>query len=174
MMTRLWGNYLEFVNFLKIIIFFSKILTVHVGVGGNSQTLPHHHHLQRRDSDQSDSPSEPSKPVLRKHGKLITFFRSFILSRPTRGKLKKRGILKERVFSCDLGEYLLNSGQEGWKPTFLLFISHFLMVFIFLFFLFNETIVVIAIYLPFKKGHSRFTTVQRYNGTTVQRYNGTL
>ena len=60
-----------------------------------------------------DSPSEPTKPVLRKHGKLITFFRSFILSRPTRGKLKKRGILKERVFGCDLGEHLLNSGQEG-------------------------------------------------------------
>jgi len=112
-------------QFLKNNYFCSKILTVHVGVGGNSQTLPHHHHLQRRDSDQSDSPSEPSKPVLRKHGKLITFFRSFILSRPTRGKLKKRGILKERVFSCDLGEYLLNSGQEGRKPTFSLLVSHF-------------------------------------------------
>ena len=51
--------------------------------------------------------------MLRKHGKLITFFRSFILSRPTRGKLKKRGILRERVFGCDLGEHLLNTGQEG-------------------------------------------------------------
>ena len=29
----------------------------------------------RRNSDQSDSPSEPTKSVLRKHGKLITFFR---------------------------------------------------------------------------------------------------
>ena len=38
-----------------------------------SNTLPH---LTRRNSDQSDSPSEPTKPVLRKHGKLITFFRS--------------------------------------------------------------------------------------------------
>ena len=80
------------------------------GHAHNSQTLPH---LARRDSTQSDSPSEPTKPVLRKHGKLITFFRSFILSRPTRGKLKKSGILKERVFGCDLGEHLLNSGQEG-------------------------------------------------------------
>jgi len=79
------------------------------GHAHNSQTLPH---LARRDSTQSDSPSEPTKPVLRKHGKLITFFRSFILSRPTRGKLKKSGILKERVFGCDLGEHLLNSGQE--------------------------------------------------------------
>jgi len=79
------------------------------GHAHNSQTLPH---LARRDSTQSDSPSEPTKPVLRKHGKLITFFRSFILSRPTRGKLKKSGILKERVFGCDLGEHLLNSGLE--------------------------------------------------------------
>ena len=83
----------------------------------NNLTLPHHSHtlphLSRRDSTTSDSPSEPTKPVLRKHGKLITFFRSFILSRPTRGKLKKSGILKERVFGCDLGEHLLNTGQDG-------------------------------------------------------------
>ena len=56
--------------------------------------------------------SEPTKPVLRKHGKLISFFRSFILSRPARGKLKKSGILKERVFGCDLSEHLLNCGQD--------------------------------------------------------------
>ena len=74
-------------------------------------TLPHL--ASRRDSHQSDSPSEPSKPVLRKHGKLITFFRSFILTRPARGKLKKSGILRERVFGCDLGEHLLNTGQDG-------------------------------------------------------------
>lgn len=59
----------------------------------------------------SASGSEPSKPVLRKHGKLISFFRSFILSRPSRGKLKKSGILRERVFGCDLAEHLLNTGQ---------------------------------------------------------------
>ena len=57
-------------------------------------------------------PHEPSKPVLRKHGKLISFFRSFILSRPARGKLKKSGILKERVFGCDLSEHLLNTGSD--------------------------------------------------------------
>ena len=34
-------------------------------------------------------------------------------SRPTKQKLKQRGILKERVFGCDLGEHLLNSGQDG-------------------------------------------------------------
>lgn len=54
----------------------------------------------------------PTKPVLRKHGKLITFFRSFILSRPSRRRLKQSGIYKERVFSCDLGEHLMNSGLD--------------------------------------------------------------
>ncbi|XP_039284370.1 GTPase-activating protein CdGAPr isoform X3 [Nilaparvata lugens] len=56
--------------------------------------------------------SGPTKPVLRKHGKLIAFFRAFILSRPSRRRLKQCGILKERVFGCDLGEHLLNSGHE--------------------------------------------------------------
>ncbi|CAB3375007.1 Hypothetical predicted protein [Cloeon dipterum] len=55
---------------------------------------------------------QPSKPVLRKHGKLIAFFRSFILNRPSRRRLKQSGILKERVFGCDLGEHLQNSGHE--------------------------------------------------------------
>ncbi|XP_069691130.1 GTPase-activating protein CdGAPr isoform X3 [Periplaneta americana] len=61
---------------------------------------------------QQPTPEQPSKPVLRKHGKLIAFFRSFILSRPSRRRLKQSGILKERVFGCDLGEHLLNSGHE--------------------------------------------------------------
>lgn len=55
---------------------------------------------------------QPSKPVLRKHGKLIAFFRSFILARPSRRRLRQSGILKERVFGCDLGEHLLNSGHD--------------------------------------------------------------
>ncbi|KAG5676050.1 hypothetical protein PVAND_005904 [Polypedilum vanderplanki] len=54
----------------------------------------------------------PTKPVLRKHGKLITFFRSFILARPSRRRLKQSGIYKERVFSCDLSEHLMNSGLD--------------------------------------------------------------
>ena len=62
---------------------------------------------------QRPTPDQPSKPVLRKHGKLIAFFRSFILSRPSRRRLKQSGILKERVFGCDLGEHLLNSGHES-------------------------------------------------------------
>ncbi len=56
---------------------------------------------------------QPSKPVLRKHGKLISFFRSFILSRPARERVKKRGILRERVFGCDLSEHLMTTGQDG-------------------------------------------------------------
>ncbi|XP_072948513.1 GTPase-activating protein CdGAPr [Epargyreus clarus] len=54
----------------------------------------------------------PMKPVLRKHGKLISLFRSFILSRPSRRSLKQQGILRERVFGCDLGEHLLNCGHD--------------------------------------------------------------
>ncbi|XP_068456040.1 rho GTPase-activating protein 32 isoform X2 [Clinocottus analis] len=52
------------------------------------------------------------KPVSKKHGKLITFLRTFMKSRPTKQKLKQRGILRERVFGCDLGEHLLNSGYD--------------------------------------------------------------
>lgn len=42
-------------------------------------------------------------------------------SRPTKQKLKQRGILKERVFGCDLGEHLLNSGHDGKKHSILEF-----------------------------------------------------
>ena len=54
-----------------------------------------------------------SLPVLRKRGKLISFLRTFFTSRPTRATLKRTGIMKERVFGCDLGEHLLNSGHDG-------------------------------------------------------------
>ncbi|XP_072572658.1 uncharacterized protein arhgap33 isoform X3 [Paramormyrops kingsleyae] len=50
--------------------------------------------------------------VSKKHGKLMGFLRAFMKSRPTKQKLKQRGILKERVFGCDLGEHLLNSGND--------------------------------------------------------------
>ncbi|XP_073667635.1 rho GTPase-activating protein 32 isoform X4 [Paramisgurnus dabryanus] len=58
--------------------------------------------------------TDPSSPtsVSKKHGKLMGFLRTFMKSRPTKQKLKQRGILKERVFGCDLGEHLLNSGQD--------------------------------------------------------------
>ncbi|EDX05560.1 GD21733 [Drosophila simulans] len=56
--------------------------------------------------------ASPTKPVLRKHGKLIAFFRSFILSRPSRRRLEAKWNLPRRVFNCDLSEHLLNSGQD--------------------------------------------------------------
>ncbi|XP_072423697.1 rho GTPase-activating protein 33-like, partial [Chiloscyllium punctatum] len=58
----------------------------------------------------TDPPSPTS--VCKKRGKLMGLLRNFIKSRPTRQKLKQRGILKERVFGCDLGEHLLNSGRD--------------------------------------------------------------
>lgn len=65
--------------------------------------------------------------VFRKHGKLISFFRSFILSRPTRRTLKQSGILKERVFGCDLGEHLENSGRDC-SLSFKVFIYIYILV----------------------------------------------
>ncbi|XP_046689926.1 rho GTPase-activating protein 33 isoform X1 [Silurus meridionalis] len=56
-------------------------------------------------------PSSPTS-VSKKHGKLMGFLRAFMKSRPSKQKLKQRGILKERVFGCDLGEHLLNSGLD--------------------------------------------------------------
>ncbi|XP_034459597.1 rho GTPase-activating protein 32-like isoform X3 [Hippoglossus hippoglossus] len=53
-----------------------------------------------------------SSSVCKKHGKLVTFLRSFMKSRPPPQKLRQRGILRERVFGCDLGEHLHNSGHE--------------------------------------------------------------
>jgi len=37
----------------------------------------------------------------------------FFTTRPARNQLKQTGIVKERVFGCDLGEHLLNSGHDG-------------------------------------------------------------
>lgn len=55
--------------------------------------------------------------VCKKHGKLVTFLRSFMKSRPPPQKLRQRGILRERVFGCDLGEHLLNSEHDGQFPS---------------------------------------------------------
>ncbi|CAJ1065243.1 rho GTPase-activating protein 32 [Xyrichtys novacula] len=56
--------------------------------------------------------SSVPKPVCKKHGKLVTFLRTFMKSRPPPQKLRQRGILRERVFGCDLGEHLHNSAHE--------------------------------------------------------------
>lgn len=61
----------------------------------------------------ANAPGPPSPTsVSKKHGKLMGFLRAFMKSRPSKQKLKQRGILKERVFGCDLGEHLLNSGLD--------------------------------------------------------------
>ncbi|KAM3829288.1 rho GTPase-activating protein 33 [Vipera latastei] len=67
---------------------------------GTSCVLPRTHGLL--------SPTSVSK----KHGKLIGFLRTFMKSRPSKQRLKQRGILRERVFGCDLGEHLKNSGSD--------------------------------------------------------------
>ncbi|KAM6967546.1 rho GTPase-activating protein 33 [Aplochiton taeniatus] len=73
----------------------------------------------------SGSPGPPSPPsVCKKHGKLMGFLRTFMKSRPSKQKLKQRGILKERVFGCDLGEHLLNSGLD--VPQVLMTCSEFI------------------------------------------------
>uniref|UniRef100_A0A3B1JK36 Rho GTPase-activating protein 32 n=1 Tax=Astyanax mexicanus TaxID=7994 RepID=A0A3B1JK36_ASTMX len=68
----------------------------------------------KQDSAWVPDPLNPYRlsSVSKKHGKLITFLRTFMKSRPTKQKLKQRGILRERVFGCDLGEHLLNSGHD--------------------------------------------------------------
>ena len=48
---------------------------------------------------------------------MLGFLKTFIKSRPSKQKLKQRGILRERVFGCDLGEHLLNSGLDGKALT---------------------------------------------------------
>ncbi|KAG9482820.1 hypothetical protein GDO78_011450 [Eleutherodactylus coqui] len=52
------------------------------------------------------------RPVCRRHGKLAGLLRSFMASRPSKQRLRQRGILRERVFGTDLGEHLLDSGEE--------------------------------------------------------------
>ncbi|KAK3583082.1 hypothetical protein CHS0354_004028 [Potamilus streckersoni] len=52
------------------------------------------------------------RALMRKHGKLLSFLRTFFNNRPPRTQLKQTGIVKERVFGCDLGEHLLNSGHD--------------------------------------------------------------
>lgn len=38
--------------------------------------------------------------------------RSFFNNRPARTNLQLRGIIKQRVFGCDLGEHLSNTGKD--------------------------------------------------------------
>uniref|UniRef100_A0A7N4NH42 Rho GTPase activating protein 33 n=1 Tax=Sarcophilus harrisii TaxID=9305 RepID=A0A7N4NH42_SARHA len=60
----------------------------------------------------TERPGLGVKAVPRPRGKLAGLLRSFIRSRPSRQRLRQRGILRQRVFGCDLGEHLSNSGQD--------------------------------------------------------------
>lgn len=61
-------------------------------------------------------PAFPLTAVPRPRGKLAGLLRTFMRSRPSRQRLRQRGILRQRVFGCDLGEHLSNSGQDGEAP----------------------------------------------------------
>ncbi|XP_064149594.1 rho GTPase-activating protein 33 [Loxodonta africana] len=58
------------------------------------------------------SVSSLTSAVPRPRGKLAGLLRTFMRSRPSRQRLRQRGILRQRVFGCDLGEHLSNSGQD--------------------------------------------------------------
>ena len=90
------------------------LLCLYIFLPGGTQTNPTLQASQLSQFFASTANSSHSSGE-RQNTKVSNFWilRSFILSRPARGKLKKRGILRERVFGCDLGEHLLNSGNEG-------------------------------------------------------------
>nr|DBA15739.1 TPA: hypothetical protein GDO54_003208 [Pyxicephalus adspersus] len=68
--------------------------------------------------------SNSPRPVCRRHGKLAGLLRSFMASRPSKQRLRQRGILRERVFGTDLGEHLLDSGED--VPRVLVSCSQFI------------------------------------------------
>jgi len=51
--------------------------------------------------------------VLCRNTKFISELRAFFSSRPQLVELQRTGIVKQRVFGCDLGEHLLNSSRDG-------------------------------------------------------------
>ena len=57
---------------------------------------------------QSDAFSEP---VFQRHGKLVTFFRGFVLPRTLIGKSRRK-----KVFQIDLAEHLFSVGINGIQP----------------------------------------------------------
>ena len=53
-----------------------------------------------------------SRPISKRRGKFITFLRFFFKARPSKEDLLQHGILRERVFGCDLGEHLAHTGRD--------------------------------------------------------------
>lgn len=72
----------------------------------SSSSIDHNHHSQQPRYNQT---------VMRKHGLIAALFRAFASGRVggrRRDQLKSSGILRERVFGCDLCEHLANSGND--------------------------------------------------------------
>ncbi|KAF7490288.1 GTPase-activating protein CdGAPr [Sarcoptes scabiei] len=65
-------------------------------------------------SDSEDVAESPTEAAIRKRSKISMLFRNFVagIRMRRRDQLKRSGILKERVFGCDLCEHLENSGHE--------------------------------------------------------------
>ena len=53
-----------------------------------------------------------SRIIHKRRGKFISFLRFFFKSRPSKDELLQHGILRERVFGCDLGELLAITGHD--------------------------------------------------------------
>ncbi|XP_046852157.1 rho GTPase-activating protein 32-like isoform X2 [Xenia sp. Carnegie-2017] len=51
-------------------------------------------------------------PVASKRGKVVSYLRAFLSSRPSRVKMLQSGILRARTFGCDLGEHLHRTERE--------------------------------------------------------------
>ncbi len=51
--------------------------------------------------------------VLEKKGKVVSSLKASLDARPSRLTLKRAGIVKERLFGCDLGEHLQNVARIG-------------------------------------------------------------
>lgn len=58
------------------------------------------------------TPSPHMTPVAKKRGKIVSFLRLFLSSRPSKARLLQSGILKERTFGCDLGEHLAKNNNQ--------------------------------------------------------------
>lgn len=56
-------------------------------------------------------------PVAARRPGIVALLRAFLASRPPRRSLKAQGILRERVFGCDLAEHLANSDAQGYTPS---------------------------------------------------------
>lgn len=78
----------------------------------------------------TDSASPPADQLIEgeKRGKVMSFMRDFLKTRPGRQKLPDNANLPKRMFGCDLSEYLTNSNLEGSLSLFLFVFDVYLTV----------------------------------------------